>query len=299
MSARIRAAGIGLFIVLMLALGIGMALLVGNSNLWNKSKQRYELVFDSSVKGLEIGAPVTLKGVRVGEVVSVNARFYRDSNIPLNSVVVDINPDRIHFDDKPSSSLEDILLYSDFSAQLKTQSFLTGMLYLELDVYTDPPQTILVDTSYPQIQTVPSNLDKLYSFNEVDFVQIAMNLQQLVDNLQTFTSTPEFQALPGQFITTLASIDKSVAMVGGSADAMVQEMSVAMVTLQQSMKTMQDIAASIGYQLSADSPIVHNLNESLQSVSRAAKSVKQLTDMLEKNPEALISGKKGESVWKR
>ncbi len=299
MSARTRAAGIGLFIILMLALGIGMALLVGNSNLWNKSKQRYELVFDSSVKGLEIGAPVTLKGVRVGEVVSVNARFYRDSNIPLNSVVVDINADRIHFDDEPSTSLEDILLYSDFSAQLKTQSFLTGLLYLELDVYSDPPQTILVDTSYPQIPTVPSNLDKLYSFNEVDFVQIAMNFQQLVDNLQTFTSTPDFQALPSQFKTTLASIDKSFALVGSGADTMGKEMGMAMVTLQQSMKTMEDIAASIGYQLSADSPIVQSLNESLQSVSRAAKSMKQLTDMLEKNPEALITGKKGESVWKR
>ncbi len=299
MSARTRAAGIGLFIILMLALGIGMALLVGNSNLWNKSKQRYELVFDSSVKGLEIGAPVTLKGVRVGEVVSVNARFYRDSNIPLNSVVVDINADRIHFDDEPSTSLEDILLYSDFSAQLKTQSFLTGLLYLELDVYSDPPQTILVDTSYPQIPTVPSNLDKLYSFNEVDFVQIAMNFQQLVDNLQTFTSTPDFQALPSQFKTTLASIDKSFALVGSGADTMGKEVGVAIVTLQQSMKTMEDIAASIGYQLSADSPIVQSLNESLQSVSRAAKSMKQLTDMLEKNPEALITGKKGESVWKR
>ena len=127
----------------------------GGTSLWREDMQRYELVFNSSVKGLEVGAPVTLKGVRAGEVISVKARFYPNSTTPLNSVVIDIDPSRIDFADDASNNLENILLYSDFSAKLKNQSLLTGLLYVELDVYSDPPQTILVDTEYPQMLTMP------------------------------------------------------------------------------------------------------------------------------------------------
>ncbi len=298
MSAKIRAAGIGLFVLMMISLGIGMAIFVGNGELWGQNIQRYELVFNSSVNGLEIGAPVTLKGVRIGEVSSVKARFYPKSNTPLNSISIDINPDLIHFIQETDSSLEDILLYSDFSAKLKTQSLLTGLLYVELDVYNDPPQTILVDTIYPQIPTVPSDLEKLNDFNAVDFVGMADDLQKTLKNLHQFTASDEFHKIPTQLNETLVAIEDSAKTIGASANDVSGDMQQAVASLKKSMVSVQQATAKINAHMSEDSPLIYNLNESLERIGRAATAVKQLAEMLERNPEALITGKK-ESAWEK
>ena len=119
MSPRKRAASAGFFIILMLALGVALLLVVSTGRMWGQERTRYELVYESSVKGLETGAPVTLKGVKIGEVISVKARFYRSSNTPLNSVVIDIYPGRIDFDDGIREDLKDLLLTHGLGAQLK------------------------------------------------------------------------------------------------------------------------------------------------------------------------------------
>ena len=298
MSAQIRAAGIGLFVLMMIALGIGMAVFVNSGELWGNNIQRYELVFNSSVNGLETGAPVTLKGVRIGEVSSVKARFYPKSNTPLNSISIDINPDLIHFDQDADNSLEEILLYSAFSAKLKTQSLLTGLLYVEIDVYNDPPQMILVDTIYPQIPTVPSDLEKLNDFNEIDFVKMADDLQKTLKNLQQFTASNEFHKLPTQLNETLIALEDSAKMIGKSTSDVSGDMKQALASLKESMVIVQQATAKIDAHLSEDSPLIYNLNESFERVGRAATAVQQLAKMFERNPEALITGKK-QSAWER
>ena len=52
-------------------------------------------------------------------------------------------------------------------------------------------------------------------------------------------------------------------------------------------KTMSKIAGS-------SEETISNFNKTLQDVSDAAKSLQNLTDYLERHPEALIKGKKGE-----
>ncbi|CAM3450196.1 MlaD family protein [Parendozoicomonas haliclonae] len=292
MNTSTRAVGVGLFIILMLALGVGMALVVSGGDFWDEDDMRYELVYNSSVKGLETGAPVTLKGVQIGEVVTVKARFYKSSNTPLNSIVVNIDPGRIDFDEETHGGLEDILLDDGLSAKLKMQSFLTGRLYIELDYYRDKPQTILVDTIHPQIPTVPSDLEKLNDFNDIDFVQMADHLQQVLDDIHNLTSSPDFQNLPAQMNKTLVAIENSSNKLGRSADAIGQDLEEAMTSLKDSMNSVKGATAKIDGHLAPDSPLIYRLNESLESLTHAATAVEELAETLEEQPEALLTGKR-------
>jgi len=52
--------------------------------------------------------------------------------------------------------------------------------------------------------------------------------------------------------------------------------------------------AAIEETLKADSPLQQNLQNTLQELAKAAHSIKNLTDYLERHPESLIKGKKGD-----
>ena len=293
MNPRKRAAGVGFFIVMMLATGIGMMMVVKTGRIFGQERMRYELVYDSSVKGLDTGAPVTLKGVQIGEVISVKARFYRSSNTPLNSVVIDIYPNRIEFDDEDrDENLPNILINNGLGAKLKMQSLLTGLLYVEVDFYNDEPQTILVDTSYPQIPTVPSDLEKLNDFNEVDFVEMAKDMQATMRNIRKLTGTDDFQQLAGKISNTMDVVEVAATKMGTNADSAGESMDGAMASMEITMASMNETAGKMNAHLAPDSPLMYKLSNSLESMSKAARSIERLATMLEQQPGSVISGRR-------
>ncbi len=293
MNARTKAVGVGCFIVIMLVLGIGMIMVVQTGTLFGQSGKRYELVYDTSVKGLGAGAPVTLKGVKIGEVVSVTARFYKDSNTPLNSIIVDIYPNRITFDGGQNEDLGDMLMRRGLAAKLKTQSILTGLLYIEMDVYSEQPETILVNTDFPQIPTVPSDMEKLNDFSEIDFVEIVREFQDVLHNVKALTGSEDFQQLAVSMNKTLASVDVAARKMGGNADKAGKDMAGAMLSMKTTMDNMNKAVESVNNILAEDSPMLYQLDKSLKDMSHAARSMERLTDMLEQQPNSILSGRRG------
>ena len=61
-------------------------------------------------------------------------------------------------------------------------------------------------------------------------------------------------------------------------------------TLDEARKTLGEAKQT----LSSEAPLQLDLRETLREMGRAAKSLRQLGDYLERNPEALIRGKKGD-----
>ena len=81
---------------------------------------------------------------------------------------------------------------------------------------------------------------------------------------------PELSKTLKQFDKTLVTIEPELSKV-----------------LQQVDKTL----VAMEMILNNDSPLQEDLHETLRDLSRAAKSIKNLTDYLEKHPESLIQGK--------
>lgn len=322
MNERSKAASVGLFIVIMLALLIAMLLTVSNGRLLGQTRLQYELVYDTSIKGLGVGAPVTLRGVQIGEVASIKTRFYSNLLEPLNAVVINIYPDQIEvdglIDDEIGEELIDVLSAKGLSAKLRSQSLLTGLLYIEIDFYSETPRKIKVETDHPQLQTVPSDLERLDSeLGELDLAAMVDDMQQILANVNKFTSSSQFQRLAYNMNKSLKAVEEGARKTGESADAAgartsaaseemrllaselraqlkvtSSEISGTMEGVERMVGEVSDAAGSVGAHLAPDSPLSFELNRVLQNVSRAAGAVERFADMLEQQPNSVLAGKR-------
>ncbi len=155
---------IGIFVVIAIALLVGLLMTLGG-NKWARDVIYYRMRFTTSVKGLNIGAPVMFRGVSIGEVDRINLApqeqhahekqdetSIQEDALPVE-IVVKIFPEKLGYYDKsffkflPHSSenakqahqfLGAMVLNHQMRAQLETLSLLTGQIYISLNVFNKP-----------------------------------------------------------------------------------------------------------------------------------------------------------------
>ena len=129
---------VGLFALGALVLLAAAVIAVGGGRLFAQTESA-ELHFPGSVYGLQSGAPVVFRGVRVGSVTSVTVQDLGDGRY---AVPVQVQIDRSQFMPRqagaPAASLQ-TLVQRGLVARLAPQSLLTGLLYVDLDIVTPPP----------------------------------------------------------------------------------------------------------------------------------------------------------------
>ena len=67
MSKKANPTVIGVFVVAALAIAVAAIVTLGSGKLF-KQTETFVMYFESSLSGLDVGAPVELQGVRIGEV---------------------------------------------------------------------------------------------------------------------------------------------------------------------------------------------------------------------------------------
>ena len=229
---------------------------------------KYLMTFNESVRGLTVGAPVDYRGLAVGEVTKIDLRFSRDAGQFLILVEINMYPERFlrrvrNFDSEETGldrtrKVVDMMVSRGFRAQLRTASIVSGQRYIALDFFKSA-KTAQVDwrQKIPELPTQPGTLDSL----EDQVLLIVESLRKTVGHVDAL----------------VLRLDKDV----------VPELTA---TMSEARKTLQ----SADQALASDSPTQTDLRDTLREVSKAAASVRHLADMLEREPEALIKGKKGD-----
>ena len=141
MSERTDNTLLGAFVLGGITITIALLVYVLGSGI-NQSTQRVVMVFDGSVKGLTIGAPVALRGVSIGQVTDIRVLFGEDNAVNLLmevEAVLDTPKFLRERQGQKMDELEPELFAEGLRAQLNTQSLLTGLLYVELDFSLAPP----------------------------------------------------------------------------------------------------------------------------------------------------------------
>ncbi|MGY9015808.1 MAG: PqiB family protein, partial [Rhodospirillales bacterium] len=104
-------------------------------------KQAIIMYFNGSVRGLTLGAPVEFRGIKVGEVTDVKLEFDAETNAFQIPVVAEIEPERFSILGKRDRSAYEnrfsTFIEKGLRAQLKTGSFLTGQLFVDLDFHPE------------------------------------------------------------------------------------------------------------------------------------------------------------------
>lgn len=182
--ASAKPAVVGSFVLGALALVVGGILFFGGSRLFATST-RAVIFFEGSVAGLDVGAPVTFRGVRLGTVqrIAIEVSAKETPRIP---VTIELAPEHVIADaNSPAAGPVSIpqLVAAGLRAQLHLQSFVTGQLAIELDFLPGTPaRMVAADTGgLPQIPSIPSDIERLRaSLAELPVRQLAQSLQRVL-----------------------------------------------------------------------------------------------------------------------
>ena len=314
---RAHSVAIGGFIVGALLIALATLLFVLGSGL-GSDRSKVVMVFDSSVKGLSVGAPVTLRGVEIGQVTGINLLLDSNTAKLIMQVEAELSGESIQMTEQPSVALIDDLIGRGLRAQLGLQSLLTGLLYIQLDFHPETPVDLLaIDTEYTQIPTIPTELERIVSQIEgLDIAQMAANLQSIAANVNAFVEQAPFQQLPADVGLTLASLrslttqlEATLATAGPGIDrvlnnsnTLVSEAAEALpkltTLLEDNMTVLRNATArfestmgEIDGLVSADSATAYRLNEALRELALAGRALQMLAKTLEEQPESLLRGK--------
>lgn len=241
---------IGGFVVSAVGLGVAGVLMLTDV----AAEQTYDFVayFDSSVAGLDEGAPVRFKGVKVGEVYDISAKFdpaTENIEIPVHlkyyvgSILL---PQDDEVREEEFHAYLQHLIRRGLRAQLRQESFITGKLYVELAFFDDPDKVKPEDTVQGRLPTQSSGLD-LQTLRLNDLIEKInrLEVEKVIDNLnqalETFDS--EMAPLARKATETLDEIDGLVADVRTELEALSQS---ARDTLGEARGTFGDARATLG-----------------------------------------------------
>ncbi len=220
MSQRANPALIGGFVVAAVALAVAVVLLFGSGQLFTR-QPKYVAFFEGSLFGLNVGAPVAFRGVRVGSVTDVSALLYTrgDDGMPTIRIQVTMEMSRNPVEIRDQSLLQrqtretliDTLIEDrDMRAKLAMQSIVTGLLYIELDFFPGSESVFLdIETPYPQLPTIQSGLQRFtQSLQALPFDEIAHKAVDLLDGLDEIVRSPQIQDIISNAGTTLLDLQR-------------------------------------------------------------------------------------------
>jgi paraquat-inducible protein B len=155
-SARANPTAIGAFVVGAIALAVAGLVILGGLQIFKKELP-FVMFFEGSLGGLDIGAPVEIRGVKIGTVTRIRL-FARKQQI---AVYVNIDPSLLPKGSEVVAgkvvAVEE-LIKDGLRAQLQTQSLLTGQLLIYLDYFPGTPIVLTrLDPTVPEIPTVPTS----------------------------------------------------------------------------------------------------------------------------------------------
>lgn len=240
------------------------------------------LYFNQSLRGLSPGAPVDFRGVVVGEVKSIGVEFDRSEREFKMPVMVQIYPDRLRRRDvnpgreSQFTQLERwrFLVSKGLRGQLRTGNLLTGQVYVAIDFFPDAkPATLDISRTPIELPTAPNSLDELQS--------------QVSDIARKINKVP-FEELSADLRKTMATLNKTLTSAEQLAKSLNNDLTPEMAA---AMKDVRRTLNSAEKTIADDSPLQQDMRQTLQEVTRAAASLRILTDYLERHPESLIRGK--------
>ena len=237
----------------------------------------YLLLFTESVRGLNDDAPVEFRGIRIGTVMGISFKYYPDDPDHRVPVLIKLDPSLLI--DLPSDDFTETRAFiasnveKGLRASLKTGSYLTGQLYVDLDFQKDaPPASVAETQGYFVLPTTGSGLG-----------EIEEKVSALLD---------KFKALPLE--ATVANANDLLAQFKGVAQHLdtilaSKDTQNLPTSLRASLGELQKTLS--GYNDKSD--FYQGLSGTLRQLNDTLQSLRGLTETLERKPNSLIFGKPG------
>jgi paraquat-inducible protein B len=257
--------------------------------------RRYVLYFQEPVDGLSVGAPVTLLGLPAGEVTSVGLALDPATAYVRPRVAITFNPERVidgangtaralqQDPNRRDIVLRRLVEERGLRAQLKTGNLLTGQVLVAFNYVPNAPK-VRIDLSQaaPVLPVVPSGR-----------VDIEAKLSSILARLDRIP----FESIAGSVKTDLEGLDEMVKegrrLLSSVDGELVPPLRKNLEAMQRTLAAAERLIDDADTRLLGPNALAQQeLRDALKEFGRAARSVRVLTDYLERHPEALIRGKR-------
>ncbi|MFO1302346.1 MAG: MlaD family protein [Burkholderiales bacterium] len=262
---------------------------------------RYILYFNESVRGLSAGAPVSFFGVQVGEVTDVGLMFNPKSLDVKPRVEIVVYPELVVAQlPTPQSArmegfvkqqalrhelMQKLVEQRGLRAQLATGSLVTGQRFVSLGYYPKAPKVRMTwDQTPAELPTVLSTLP-----------EIEEKLSRIIDKIERMP----LDAIGEEMKTALASLDETLRGARTTLSNFDRDVTPALKSALEDARNALGAAEKMLNSTETNlvgpgAPGQVELRNAMQEIARAARSLRVLTDYLERHPDSLLRGKTAE-----
>jgi paraquat-inducible protein B len=324
MSVKANPKLIGGFVVGAIAILVAAVVVFGGGRFF-QDERRAVAYFEGSVAGLQVGAPVTFRGVPIGAVTEILLSFDAQSMTAQIPVYMEFDRSRISYADgvAPEQVLSEELIRRGFRARLISQSFVTGQLAVEVDFLPDTPVHLVGgDTSVPEVPTVPSDLQALKNeFQDLPLDRLVASALMVMENLNGILTAPEtqvafvalndalresrllatdlregvppllvdmrgsLQRIEGELVPAIAEFRTLAQTIDGRIDPLAA-------SAERAFRQMRESLAAADGLLATESPQQKDLMRALRELAGAARSFRDLAEEVRRNPNMLLTGRR-------
>ena len=255
-KSAMQATLLGAFVLGAVALATLLLMSIGGKS-WGRHFLRYRIFFHSSVKGLNVGAPVMFRGISVGEVESVNLASPANLTPPSGELpsrqdvlpvvaTVKLFPEKLGFPppagflplpsskgqlDQANEFLGKMVKEHHLRARLETLSLLTGQIYISLYIPSQAPRDPdgLAEKLWHE-GVIPSRLSALDSISQ------KINGQELENSLESFQKFLQQLAAfveQGRAQKTLDNLESTLRNLSRMSDTLAQALPNTLQTLEE------------------------------------------------------------------
>lgn len=289
---------IGAFLAIGAVLAFLLITLVGGGQIGSDQK-RFISYFKGTVKGLNVGAQVSFRGARIGNVAEIGLLYDQKDDTVVIPVVMNIDRSSLGNlreleDPSRGDSVADRLIARGLRAQLALESIVTGQLYVQLDFHPDSPGKFFKsDSPYPEIPSLPSKLEILQKkLENLPLERIAASLESSLAGLESVVNSDDMK-----------KVIKNLSEGTQHGDEFIAELTKLLRTMEPKLIRLIDsvdrtATSLVGASAEAEtmSKDLHRLTPKIEStlgdISQSARSISKLSDTLQRQPEAIIQGKK-------
>lgn len=319
MGKRVNPATVGAFVLGGVALILAAVVAFGSGNLFRITHE-FVIFFPGDINGLRVGAPVKFKGVEIGQVKRIKLRL--DQMVqPQNNelvaqvripVVIELDEDKIvsHGSTIDLSDPHTIpnLIREGLRAQLGSDSFVTGLMYVALDIQPETPIHMYASPGSPlqEIPAVPNTLEQAQAIagriferlDKVDFALLFAHMNEALQSIQGITGSPALKEVVANSEKTREQLDRALTTTQDTLNTVRSQVPPLSDSLQKTSTSAEAAAkqarltlGTVQTTIEPNSPINYQALQTLQDVSAAAHSVKELADYLQRNPSAIVRGR--------
>jgi paraquat-inducible protein B len=306
-SPRANPALIGAFVVGAFALAAVSVIVFGSGRMLQEQTE-FVTYFENPVTGLDVGSPVIFHGVRIGEVTKIDTIVDSDTFDMLARVYFETVDDRIEtVGSGDIDNIDALLRFIDegLRAQLKSQSLITGKLYLDLARHPDSePLFHGLDPGTLEIPSIPTSLQLLgRQLRELADRVKELPLEEIVDDLAATLSGLNALVNEGEARDAIKNLNASLkraesllTRLDARSDGLLDELEGSVRQLRDAAGTAGETLAAVQASVEPGSALHQQLMATLLELQSTLRSLRTLADQVSEQPEQVIFGRPKEEA---